>query len=187
MEAEAEEMMENELPSIEEAGAEAAEAAAEVEAEAEAEEQASLQLDLSCLDRLIVASSPYWDVELMMGLAVGALLLLGACMLAVKAVATVPSLHATSERMRLAVQHSVGLELPSATSLAAKVHCSRLARVMRHALHHAVGSVHSEWFGTVGGGIRLTARRSALARTPRSSTSTSLVVSSLHGELVRRP
>jgi hypothetical protein len=91
--------------------------------DADAETEEDLELDMTCLDLLIV-SDPVWDIELILGLSVGAMLIVGAFMLAVKATLASASMHSAAERLRLSIKQTVGMELPSVAHLAAMVHSS---------------------------------------------------------------
>ena len=91
--------------------------------EADAETEQDLELDLMCLD-LLFLSDPAWDIEFSLGLFVGAMLIVGGVMLAVKATLASAAAHSAAERIRLSIKQTVGMELPSVAHLAAMVHSS---------------------------------------------------------------
>ena len=91
--------------------------------EADAETEEDLELDMMCLD-LLFLSNPAWDIEFSLGLFVGAMLIVGGFMLAVKATLASAAAHSAAERIRLSIKQTVGMELPSVAHLAAMVHSS---------------------------------------------------------------
>lgn len=103
--------------------------------EADAETEEDLELDMMCLD-LLFLSDPAWDIEFSLGLFVGAMLIVGGVMLAVKATLASAAAHSAAERIRLSIKQTVGMELPSVAHLAAMIDGSPFGPTVDAAMKH---------------------------------------------------